>query len=42
MKSTSRILFCLLLSVTSHIALSAQAGLTVGEALDFWIYQHRT
>ncbi len=36
MKSTSRILFCLLLSVTSHIAL-AQAGLTVGEALDFWI-----
>jgi uncharacterized damage-inducible protein DinB len=36
MKSAFRILSCLLLTVTSHIAL-AQTRLTVGEALDFWI-----
>jgi hypothetical protein len=36
MKNASRILSCLLLTVTSHIAL-AQTRLTVGEALDYWI-----
>ena len=36
MKIVSRILSCLLLAVTSHVAL-AQARLTVSQALDFWI-----
>jgi hypothetical protein len=36
MKNAFRILFCLLLIVTSHIAL-AQGRITVGGALDFWI-----
>jgi hypothetical protein len=36
MKRTFRILSCLLLTVTGHLAL-AQARITVGEALDLWI-----
>ena len=36
MKIVSRILSCLLLAVTSHLAL-AQTRLTVSQALDFWI-----
>ncbi len=36
MKIVFRILFCLLLAVTSHVAL-AQTRLTVSQALDFWI-----
>ena len=36
MKIVFRILFCLLLAVTSHVAL-AQTRLTVNQALDFWI-----
>src|SRR6202158_5371694 len=36
MKIVSRILFCLLLAVTSHVAL-AQTRLTVSQALDFGI-----
>ena len=36
MKIVSRILFCLLLAVTNHVAL-AQTRLTVSQALDFWI-----
>jgi hypothetical protein len=36
MKTAFRILFCLLLAVTSRVAL-AQTRLTVGQALDFWI-----
>jgi DinB family protein len=36
MKIAFRTFFCLLLTVTSHLAL-AQTGLTVSQALDFWI-----
>src|ERR1700730_10409091 len=36
MKSFCRILSCLLLAVTNHVAL-AQTRLTVSQALDFWI-----
>jgi len=36
MRIVSRILPCLLLAITSHVAL-AQTGLTVSQALDFWV-----
>ncbi|HEX5234253.1 MAG TPA: DinB family protein [Silvibacterium sp.] len=36
MKMLSRILFCLLFTVVSHVAL-AQTRFTVSQALDFWI-----
>jgi DinB superfamily len=36
MKAASRILFCLILAVTSHFSV-AQPSLTVSQALDFWI-----
>jgi len=35
MKSVSRILFCLVASLTSHIAL-AQTAVTVSQAIDYW------